>query len=1022
MTELPLTALPSAAARAIRRNGRGDLHLDDVWRAAYACDGSNYMILPMGVYIPRAADDIAMVVSVANEHGFPVILRGGGSGLAGESLGRALIVDVSRHLNRIQDLDPSSRTVRLDAGVVLDRLNEYLAPHKLKFGPDPSSSSRAVLGALVANNSAGAHSPVYGHTRNHLRALEAVLADGSPVRFAPRSLKDLPPRNGSLESAVYRGAIHVIRENATLIEQMRPKTVRDRAGYLLYGVLENETVNLAKLLCPSEGTLAAITALELGVSPIPPATGFVVLSFPSAVAAAWAVPRILEHEPSAVELLDNTALHCIRLAGKSDLLPPDALALLFVEFYGESRSEISDRVERLIKAIRREGDSRFDLTVPRDAAHAAELWNVRKAVEPMQHRDGWADGTTPAGFIEDAAVHPFRLGEYIEGLSRILTGRKRKWGTYGHAAAGVLHTRVYLDLSRDDELDEMQAIATEVTELVLSLGGTISGEHGTGLVRTQFVPRQYGHLYLALQKIKRLFDPKNILNPGKIVGNDDPELMKKNMRARPPSRPQRPAPAAAGAPLRPFSFGSVRVGPCPSVPPLLRWREDGAQSSTEKHGPTPTRTDFIEWWHAAWHCTGCGECRTFSRAGRMCPSFKDSPDETRTTRARANLMRMIARGDVPPAAMFTPEFRDLADYCLNCKMCLVFCPVSADGGKLMAEARAQRAARLGRSNLSRLIVGAEKLGNLVCGRLAPLANFAASLAPARWLIQAMTGFDRRRPLPRFTRRTLLRRLADRRDSSGLTAIDPPASAPRSSLEIVYYIDQFANQHDPSVAEAFLAVMGACGVRVLIPPQQGAGMPALDYGWLDAGRQIIARNVRSLAPFARRGLPIVCTEPTAALALSKEYPDYAADEDLEDARAVASAAREATDFLRNLQRADQLKLTFKPLPPRRLGYHTPCHLQQFQFGRPGLELIRQIPGLTVELIDKGCCGLAGAFGWSREQFDLSQAIARPIAEALRASDCEAGATECSLCKMQLQAASGLTFQHPIQLLAGACDKG
>lgn len=971
--------LPTAAERALRREGRGRLYLDDVWRAAYATDGSHYMIMPLGVFVPRDADDVALAVSLANEHDFPLIMRGAGTGLAGETLGRALIVDTTRHLNNVRVIDPGSKTVRVEAGRVLDSLNTTLAPHGLKFGPDPSSSSRAVMGALVANNSTGAHSLVYGHTRHHVRAMDVVLSDGTQTRFESRPL-DGVPTGDSLEARIYSETARLIRDNADLIEAKRPKTKRDRAGYLLYNVLDGDTINLAQLMSPSEGTLAAITSIDLDVHSIPRAVGFAVLSFPSYVAAAWAVRQALEHSPAAVELLDEMALNCIRLAGKGDLLPSNAKAVLFVEFYGESDAEITHRIETLEAAMRRaDADQRFEITTPRDAAQAAAIWAVRKSVEPMQHRMGWKNGTAPCGFIEDAAVDPFRLGEYMEGLCRIMGNHAREWGMYGHAGAGLLHTRVFLDLSRTDHRDEMQAIAEEVFDLVVGMDGTISGEHGTGLARTQFVPRQYGELFPVLEEIKRVFDPGNVLNPGKVVGNDDPELMKKNVRKQSPS-----------------DASKAQAKSAPSA--LFHW--EGA----------------VGWLDAASHCTGCGECRTPSRVGRMCPSFKDSPDELRCTRARANVMRLIARGEVSADAMLAPEFRDAADYCLDCKMCTVFCPVAVDGGKLMAEARAQVVARRGLRKGAKLFTSSEALSRLACS-VAPIANGVNALAPVRLLMEKFADYDHRRMIPAFCGKPFLSSLKAPRITYGnverVVSIEPEGWK-EGDRSVAYFVDQFANFNDPSVAHAFVEVMNANGIRVLVPPQRASAMPAIDYGDVMTAKRVIAETLAQLAPFACDGVPIVCTEPTAALALSKEYADL---DDSQATKEVADATREATDFLRELRDADALNTSFRELPYR-FGYHTPCHLQQFEFGRPGMELLSIIPGVSVELIDQGCCGLAGAFGFGPEQFVLSQTIARPIASSLQSDAFTHGATECSLCRMQLEQASGREMVHPIKVLAEA----
>jgi len=518
----------------------------------------------------------------------------------------------------------------------------------------------------------------------------------------------------------------------------------------------------------------------------------------------------------------------------------------------------------------------------------------------------------------------------------------------------------------------MQRIAEDVMGLVLSMNGTISGEHGTGLVRTQFVPRQYGELFPVLERVKRIFDPKNILNPGKIVGNADPELMKRNTRFEP-------------------------HGGRNPLAPLLKW-----------HGEP-------DWLKAATRCTGCGECRTPSRAGRMCPSFKDSPDETRSTRARGNLMRMIARGEISPERLFLPEFEDVSDYCLNCKMCLVFCPVGVDGGKLMVEARSQIARRRGQTLGGRMFIDSEQLSKLAAWT-APIANWALRARAARFLMEKLTGVDRRRTLPSFAGgRSFLARHANEKASASddFATIEPPD--PKTCRHTVaYFVDQFANYNDPAVGEAFLTVMRANNIRVLLPPQRAATMPAIDFGDLAKARRVVEANVASLAPFARKGIPIICTEPTAALALRKEYADVVESDDV---KAVAEATREAGEYLRERLAAGELNTNFRSLSCK-FAYHTPCHVQRWEYGRPGMELISRIPGVAVELIDQGCCGMAGAFGFKTSQYGLSQKIASHVAAEADSPRFTHGATECSICRLQLEGASTRAYLHPINILAQA----
>ena len=958
--------VPFAFSDALRHAVTGGLFADRLTRSLYATDASIYEIDPLGVVFPRSADEVSNLLRLAHEHRVPVIPRGGGTGLAGEALGRAIIFDLSRHLNRILEICPEENWVRAEAGVVLDVLNSALKPFGKKLGPDPASGSRCVVGGVVANNSTGAHSLYYGHFRDHILELDCVLANGERVTLRPLALDSEEYRalaaQDTLEARIHEGLRRLCTEHAALIEAKWPHHLnRHRSGYLLHGVVRDGTIDLTKVVCGSEGTLAVVTAAKLRVVDIPAARGLVLLHFPTTLAATRAVPAVLEHKPYACELLDHNIVDLARRAGfgYEKYLPDGVGAVLMVEAEGADAAEVERKLRGLTDDVvtRRELATGCDLAI--EPEKQAALWRIRKSGEPLLYAK--YHDKHPVGFIEDASVPPARLAEYVEGKERIFAKYGVDYATYAHAGAGVLHTRPYLDLTQPGDLEKMERIAEETYDLLLSLGGSISGEHGDGLSRTQFLEKQFGpELYRLFHEVKDLFDPRHILNTGKIVYNTDPHLVRHNLRH------------GAGYAQKDFARNLV-------------WRPGELERESEA-------------------CNGCGECRAIETIVTMCPIFKATGDEAASPRAKGNLMRLLMNGRVDEDWMATDEFKRIADKCVNCKACFLECPSHVNIPMMMLEAKAAWVREHGQTLTNQFLVHAETISKINC-LIAPLANWAARNALVRWVMEKTIGIDRRRTLPEFASRPFLS-YADER-----YVPEQP-----NGRRVVYFVDLFANYNDPELAEAFVRVMTHNGVEVAVPRGQvGCGMPAMDYGSVEVARRAIRRNVEALRPYVADGWTVVTSEPTATLSLKDEYLYFI---DTDETRALARATRDAMDYLRELDREGLLKKDFKRPVPVAFGYHAPCHLKALHVGVPGVDLVRQVPGASVREIHRGCCGIAGTYGMKKENFDTSMAAGAGLIEELRRADLVLGMSECSTCKMQMEQGSEKPTIHPLKILAHA----
>jgi FAD/FMN-containing dehydrogenase/Fe-S oxidoreductase len=944
---------------------RGELHFDPVGRAPYAHDASLYEIDPIGVVVPRSLEELRSTLHYAAERGLPIHARGAGTGLAGESLGPGLVVDFSRHFRRIVEI--GSDHVVVQPGVVVAELNAALAPLGRRLGPDPSGSATCTVGGMIASDSAGSRSIVHGTAADAVVDLDVMFANGVHANVGCELIPARDEESADFKAALVRRLALHLRWHAALIEKSRTASPRNRAGYALWAIGRGGGMDLARLIVGSEGTLALITQARLRTVPTAPAQAVVVLPFGRLTDAAACVTDALEESPCACELVDWRRLNLARDADPAlrSWIPEAAEGALVVEFEGDTPEGVLRRARALAARLRATGRVVAEPAVATRREDCERLLNLRALMNPLLLRS--ASRRRPVPLVEDVAVPPEALAEFVNRFQQVLQKHEVNWTFHAHAAAGQTHARPFLDLSDPADLAKIEPIAAEVYEVALALGGTISGEHGCGLVRTQFLRRQYGPLVDVFREVKYAFDPLGLLNPGKIVG-EDPHAMMRHLR-----------------PLVPRGDdGQAVVGALPVLDAPLRW------------GPRDRAEQIAA-------CNNCGDCRTADPHLRMCPTFRALRAEGASPRAQVNLLRQIATGALDPRHWGAEDLRHHADLCVHCNLCRTECPAGIDVSSLMMEAKAAYVENHGLTPTDWTFSHVDWWARWT-GRLPVLTNALMGSPRARWAIERLFGLSRHRVIPRARRGTFLRRA----ERLGLTRPRPHEPGPR----VAYFVDVFANHFDQELAESAVALLRHAGVNVYVPRRQkGCGMPALVAGDLDRARSLLAANLRVLGDAVRDGYTVVCSEPTAALMLRQEALKLT--DDL-DAELVAKNAMDLGDYLAGLVERGLLGRPPEPIRAK-VGYHQPCHLRALQVGTPGLDLLRMIPELDVEFIDRGCSGIAGVFGLTRRNFRTSLRAGRGLSRRLKEPDIEIGATECGTCRMQMEQGSVKRTYHPVKLL-------
>ncbi|ONI84479.1 FAD-binding oxidoreductase [Actinosynnema sp. ALI-1.44] len=949
-----MTALVPDLAALLEGKIEGDARFDDYTRHLFSRDASMYSIMPVGVVFPRTTEDVVVAVRAAAVASVPVVPRGAGTSLAGQTVGPGLVLDFSQYMNRILDLDPVARTARVEAGVVQDQLNQAAAPHGLMFGPDTSTSNRATIGGMIGNNSAGSGSLTYGMTIDHVRALEVVLSDGSTARLEPvdENERSRRARASTLEGQLYRQLPGLVRENADAIATGFPKFWRRACGYRLDRLAEE--FDLAKFVVGSEGTLVVVTHAEVDLVGKPRRTVYAVGHFTTTAGAIAATTDALSCEPAQVELMDRTILDLsrqkIEYAGLGDILHGDPDALLFVSFSGDDEDELIAKLDQLTDLWERNSHGYHTLRAVTPQQQTA-LLKVRKSSLGLLMAA--SEGTKrPLAFIEDTAVDPAHLAEYTTRFKEILDSHELTAGFYGHCSVGCLHIRPFVDLAVPSEVNKMRAVAEQIKNLVAEYGGVNSSEHGDGLARSEFNREIFGdELYEAMRSVKHLFDPGNVLNPGKIV---DAPPMTDNLRD------------SALAPAKPFET-------------RLKFEVVGGMRD------------------AADRCMNIGLCRK-STTGAMCPSYIATKQEEHATRGRANaLVKALSEPD-PKAALGDERLHEILDLCLMCKACKSECPMSVDMATLKAETLSHHHDRHGIPLRSR-IFGSIRALNRLGSATAPLSNVPGRIKFLRRIMQRTAGIAAERPLPVFRRRNLVRWNRERR--------------PTGPAQVTFLADSFTTYTEPHIGQAAIELLERAGFAVELATGGCCGRSSFSKGLIDDAK---AKAGKLIASLADGDTPIVGCEPSCLFTLKDEtlamMPGDAR------AQSVADRVKQVEELLTEAIDAGKLNLREDSwLAGRKVVYHGHCH-QKAEVGTAAtMALLRRIPGARIVELDAGCCGMAGSFGFEAEHYDTSMAVGSDRlfpALAAEGEDTVVAATGVS-CRQQIFHGANRDAWHPIELI-------
>ncbi|MDP9365619.1 MAG: FAD-binding protein, partial [Chloroflexota bacterium] len=950
----------------------GEVRFDRVYRMLYATDASNYQIEPVGVVIPKTREDVLATVELAASHGVPLLPRGGGSSLAGQAVGAALVIDFSKYLSRVLAVDPEARTVTVEPGIPLARLNAQLKPHGLMFGPDPASADRATAGGVVGNNGTGSHSILYGMTSDNVRAARAALYDGGVVELGPATPAEAAARATSddptgrlLGKLLAFGGKH-----ADLIRRDFPPHWRRATGYSLDQLVKpDDGFNPARLLVASEGTLATTLELTLDLVPTPTRTGLVLLQFDDLVAAMAATPPILETEPSAVELMDRMLVSLTRAqpgyADRISFIQGDPAAVLVVEFYGADETELERKAARLEAHL---AERRVMLSAePQrvlDPARQAGVWQVRKAgLGLLMSVKG---DHKPIPVIEDVSVPVEHLADYVAAIERLVAAHGTTAAYYAHASAGCLHVRPLLNLKTVEGVGAMTDLAHAAAELAHRFGGVMSGEHGDGLQRSELNPAIFGpELYGAMREFKRLWDPRGKMNPGKKV---DAPPMTEHLRYGP-----------AYAPLEPKTFLDFSA-------------EGGLHRAVEM-------------------CNGAAVCRKL-KAGTMCPSYMATKDEKDTTRGRANALRNALAGQALDRSDFTSKATyDVLDLCLSCKACKTECPSSVDMAKLKTEFLAHYQAKHGTSLRARVFGHIHTVSRLTAP-VAPLANLALKTPLAKPAMRVL-GVHPERQLSPFVRRTFVARwraLQKRRRGA----------VRQTRGQVVYFHDTFATYNYPRIGLAAVKLLEAAGFEVVVEERRACcGRPMLSKGLVNDARRLARRNVQLLAPYAKRGVPIVGTEPSCILTLRDEYKDLLPNDP--DVDAVARESFMIDEFLAKLDAAGDLGIAWKADAGPDVLFHGHCHQKALIGIGPSMAVLKSA-GCAATESGAGCCGMAGSFGYEAEHYEVSRKIGEE--RLFPAVNAAPGSTAIAVagvsCRQQVEHFTARSTRHIAEVLAARVD--
>jgi FAD/FMN-containing dehydrogenase/Fe-S oxidoreductase len=951
---------------------KGHVWWDDLTRGMYSTAACIFEVEPLAVVAPEDAGDVCAVLEYAAGYRIPVIPRGGGSSLAGQAVGRAIILDCAQFMNGVLDIDADRLTARVQPGVLLGRLNRQLSREGLFFAPDPSSANYCTLGGMIANNAGGAHSVKYGSTTDHVLSLEAVLPGGRVLDTASGDGAggDLPEQYMEMEK--------LLRGNESIIRDNRPRTTKNSSGYNLAGALgigarrsndprgagleragggqgdradgpSNGGIDLTRLLVGSEGTLGTVVEATLKLTRAPATRGSALIGLSSLEAAGEAIVGMLELGPSALELMGQTFLELVdrkELEGPGAFMSETDTALL-IEFEGSSSDEVGEKLDRVQKML--DGNRAvIGMRAVRDPVNAQQVWGLRAAAVAILNRMEGPE--KPIAFIEDVTVLPEKLPDFIRGELEIFGRHGVRAGVFGHGGDGNLHVRPVLNPKNPDHVRKMRSIAEDVYELAAGMGGSPTGEHGDGRLRTGFIGKFYGDAAPLFEKVKRIFDPTGIMNPGNIVGRDEEYALDVNLRY--------------GASYR-------------TVPTNEVFDEPALANEIEK-------------------CHGCGACRDY------CPVGSTTLQEDGSARTKANLLRRIITGKLgdPQETLRRDDLKSVFDLCFNCKLCLTECPTRVDVPRLAAEARACYVKAKGLDKASSFVANSFEVSRLAALRPG-VANFAMHRPLSRRLLQKTVGIDRRRKLPDFCRKPMNVPVKD-------------AEGPR---KVLYYPGCYALFNDADgEGRAALDVLRAVGASVWVPNMECCGIARVTLGDKEGAAKRARANIEVLHKAVGGGYSIVASAASCCLAIKEDYPLLLGTA---QSREVAANTYDLFEYLAALFAKGEAVAAPGPLRMR-VVHHVPCHLLAQGVAGRVEQVLRMIPGIEIIGIQDSCCGMAGTFGMKSRNFDLSMEIGKALFDEVRRVSPDVVVTGCGTCKIQLEQGTGLEVHHPIWLLKKAFE--
>ncbi|GAA2276283.1 FAD-binding and (Fe-S)-binding domain-containing protein [Kitasatospora cystarginea] len=959
----------AALERALRTEVDGEVRFDAGSRGAYATDGSNYRQVPLGVVVPRTVEAGANAVAVCSRFAAPVLSRGGGTSLGGQCTNEAVVVDWTKYCNRLLSVDPQARTCVVEPGIVLDELNRQLAPHNLMFGPKPSTHSHCALGGMIGNNSCGASAQAYGKTVDNLRRLEVLTYEGARFWAGPTSDEEYARivAEGGARARLYQGLRDVTGRHLAEIRRGYPKIPRRVSGYNLDSLLPENGFDVARALVGSEGTLVTVLHAELELVDVPAAEALLVLGFDDIYAAADAVPQLLEHgRPSQLEAIDGRMAQLMREEhAYLDSLErlPEGDSWLLLQFTADTKEEADEQAYELLRALGRDEDD-ASVALSDDPAREQEMLKAREAGLGVTARP--PDGSETWEGWEDSAVAPERLGDYLRDLERLF-GRYgyQQASLYGHFGQGCVHTRIPFRLREGKGIEAFRAFLFDAADLVASYGGSLSGEHGDGQARGELLPRMFGQpLVDAMGEVKALFDPDNRMNPGKVI------------------HPRR-------------VDDSLRLG--------ADWR------------PVPRETHFAfaddghDFGRAVLRCVGVGNCRTH-QGGVMCPSYRATREEEHSTRGRARLLfEMLGGHDDSPVTggWRSTAVRDALDLCLACKGCKSDCPVGVD----MATYKAEFLAHHYQGRLrpaAHYTMGWLPLWARLARTAPGLANATLHAPGLGRLGKRLAGIDPRRAAPVFAPASF---------QESWRRAGRPEPDPRDPRTVLLWPDTFTNHFHPHIADAAVRVLEDAGFHVAVPAGPVCcGLTWISTGQLATARRVLTRTTHVLRPWLEAGTPIVGLEPSCTAVFRADAPDLLADD--QDIQRLAAQTRTFAEQLVN-HTPDGWQ---PPRTSRAATVQTHCHQHAILGADPDRELMRRA-GIDADVLDAGCCGLAGNFGFERGHYDLSQAIAEQgVLPAVRDTAPSAFVLADGFsCRTQIdQAATGRHALHLAEALALAMD--